>query len=157
MSNREVLAEQLNTYIAVCDVHQTRLESAAHHINTIFPLQAAELDKLNDQTISFLDQMVYRFSKLQDTIGQNICPLILKLLQEPLVSAPFIDQLNRLEQLGLMSTDHWLHMRELRNQVTHEYPEDNAKKVALLNELFGQVAMLSDQWSVLKHFILERV
>lgn len=157
MSNRELLTAQLNTYIAVCDVHQKRLESAAHHISAYFPLKESELVRLNDQTISFFDQLVYRFSKLQDIIGQNICPLLLKLLQEPLATVPFIDQLNLLEQLSLMNTDQWLNMRELRNQVTHEYPEDNTKKVALLNEFFRHVATLSDQWNVLKHFILKRI
>lgn len=38
--------------------------------------------KLNDIDQSFIDQLIFRFSKLQDTIGEKIFPSILILTKE---------------------------------------------------------------------------
>lgn len=34
-----------------------------------------------------------------------------------------IDKLNRLERLGFIRLDDWLQWRDLRNRLSHEYPE----------------------------------
>lgn len=63
----------------------------------------------------------------------SFLPTLLDALAEPKASA--IENLDRAEKLGwLESTDDWLEMRKLRNQMVHEYIEDlvilsNALKV----------------------------
>lgn len=80
-----------------------------------------------------LDAFVSRFSRLQDTLADKFLPTLLDALAEPKAAA--IDNLDRAEKLGwLESTDDWLEMRKLRNQMVHEYIEDlvilsNALKV----------------------------
>ena len=80
-----------------------------------------------------LDAFVSRFSRLQDTLADKFLPTLLDALAEPKAAA--IDNLDRAEKLGwLDSTDDWLEMRKLRNQMVHEYIEDlvilsNALKV----------------------------
>ena len=80
-----------------------------------------------------LDAFVSRFGRLQDTLADKFLPTLLDALAEPKASA--IDNLDRAEKLGwLESTDDWLEMRKLRNQMVHEYIEDlvilsNALKV----------------------------
>jgi hypothetical protein len=80
-----------------------------------------------------LDAFVSRFSRLQDTLADKFLPTLLDALAEPKAAA--IDNLDRAEKLGwLESTDDWLVMRKLRNQMVHEYIEDlvilsNALKV----------------------------
>lgn len=72
-----------------------------------------------------------RFGRLQDTLGQKLLPLWMKVLGEQ--PAALIDNLNKAEQLGILSsTEEWLRIRELRNQMVHEYIEDNT---ILLNAL----------------------
>ena len=64
-----------------------------------------------------------RFGRLQDTIGQKLLPLWLKILGEQPTS--FIDNLNKAEKLGtLPSVEKWIGLRELRNQMVHEYIDD---------------------------------
>jgi hypothetical protein len=64
-----------------------------------------------------------RFARLQDTLGDKLLPALLAATQERVGTQ--IDNLDRAERLGwLPSTDQWIAMRRLRNQMVHEYIED---------------------------------
>ncbi len=64
-----------------------------------------------------------RYGRLQDTLGDKLLPLFLCALGEKPGAA--IDNLDRAERLGLLkSTDEWMAMRKIRNQMVHEYIED---------------------------------
>lgn len=70
-----------------------------------------------------VEAFVGRFGRLQDTVGDELLPLVLLVLGEKASAA--IDNLDRAERLGLIiSADEWMTMRNLRNQMTHEYVED---------------------------------
>jgi hypothetical protein len=72
-----------------------------------------------------VEAFVGRFSRLQDTIGDKLLPLLLDALGEK--SSSVIDNLDRAERLGwLTSSDEWMTIRNLRNQMIHEYVEDLA-------------------------------
>ena len=73
--------------------------------------------------IDQLESFSAKFSRLQDTLGDKLLPLFLKLSAEPTGTA--IENLNRAEKLGLiMDTQQWLGARQLRNFLIHEYIED---------------------------------
>ena len=70
-----------------------------------------------------VEAFVGRFGRLQDTVGDKLLPLLLAALGER--TAAVIDNLDRAERLGLIdSADQWMTMRNLRNQMVHEYVED---------------------------------
>lgn len=72
-----------------------------------------------------VEAFVGRFGRLQDTVGDKLLPLLLTALGEKPAAA--IDNLDRAERLGLLnSADEWMTMRNLRNQMVHEYVEDPA-------------------------------
>ncbi len=72
-----------------------------------------------------VEAFVGRFARLQDSLGDKLIPVLLSALGERPGAA--IDQLDRAERLGfLQSVDQWLSMRQLRNQMVHEYVEDPA-------------------------------
>ncbi len=72
-----------------------------------------------------VEAFVSRFGRLQDTVGDKLMPVLLAALGEKPGSA--IDNLDRAERLGLIrSTDDWMAMRNLRNQMVHEYVDDLA-------------------------------
>ena len=70
-----------------------------------------------------VEAFVGRFGRLQDTVGDKLLPLLLDALGEK--SSAVIDNLDRAERLGLLkSADEWMTIRNLRNQMVHEYVED---------------------------------
>jgi hypothetical protein len=72
-----------------------------------------------------LDAFVSRFDRLQYNLGDKFLPQLLISLAEKTGAA--IDNLNLAERLGwIQSTEEWLLMRKLRNQMVHEYIEDLA-------------------------------
>ena len=72
-----------------------------------------------------VEAFVGRFGRLQDTVGDKLLPLLLFSLGEKTSSV--LDNLDRAERLGLLkSADEWMTIRNLRNQMIHEYVEDPA-------------------------------
>ena len=71
-----------------------------------------------------VEAFVGRFGRLQDTLGDKLLPLLLSALGEKVSSV--IDNLDRAERLDFIkSADEWMAMRNLRNQMIHEYVEDS--------------------------------
>jgi hypothetical protein len=82
-----------------------------------------------------LDQLLFRFTKLQDALGQRLVPATLAALSEPFEEWSMIDRLNRLEKLGYLEVDAWLRWRKIRNRLAHEYPDCDEIRFAALTAL----------------------
>ena len=70
-----------------------------------------------------VEAFVGRFGRLQDTLADKLLPALLTSLGER--PGAQLDNLDRAERLGFIdSAEIWLTMRQLRNQMVHEYIED---------------------------------
>lgn len=88
-----------------------------------FTVERAERMADDQDLAERVEAFVGRFSRLQDTLGDKLLPQLLSALGERAGAA--IDNLDRGELLGFIrSVDEWLAMRNLRNQMVHEYVED---------------------------------
>jgi Asp-tRNA(Asn)/Glu-tRNA(Gln) amidotransferase A subunit family amidase len=88
-----------------------------------FTADQAKLLETDPDLAERVEAFVGRFGRLQDTVGDKLLPLLLTALGER--TAAVIDNLDRAERLGLIrSADDWMAMRNLRNQMVHEYVED---------------------------------
>lgn len=113
----------LSDYTKVADIHAARLKGSLAQTASWMPLTADRLSQLSLDQVAFLDMMTMRFGKLQDVIGAKIFSLILDILGEDATS--LIDKLNKLERLGYVNdVNWWMDLREIRNQVMHDYPDD---------------------------------
>ena len=92
-------------------------------------LAAIEADRL---LVRLVDQILFRFGKLQDAMGERLVPATLTHLAEPFEDWPMRDRLNRLEKLGFVQVDDWLRWREVRNRLAHEYPDAPELRAASL-------------------------
>jgi hypothetical protein len=124
-------------------------EADRHHATLQLALQdwhaapAANLMELetNPETMRILDQLLFRFTKLQDALGMRLVPATLDRLSEPFEQWPMIDRLNRLEKLGYVDVEQWLRWREIRNRLAHEYPDHPETRFAAIE---AAIAAASD-------------
>lgn len=117
-----------------CERHAQRLTWAMQQLEAITPLSADVIAQLRNEQIAVIDQFIFRFAKLQDSMGAQLFPALLNQLAEPGPLPTFIDKLNRLEKIGaLESAQEWMKLRETRNQISHDYPDDPEYQAAALN------------------------
>lgn len=143
MKNRAALLAILKE----CGIHEEVLQEAKDELgDTRFDEKT--VTNIGVQQRRLLDQLAYRFSKLQDSMGMKLLPMLLDLAEEPLPQeTPFAEKLQRLERLGaLESVDRWRQLREIRNQLAHEYEDAPAIKAAVLNRFIEEVGSLLIIW-----------
>ncbi|QOC23764.1 hypothetical protein IC757_06460 [Wenzhouxiangella sp. AB-CW3] len=143
MNRSEIQKFQLEPAKRECELHLKRLDYAADKLAGLIPVDSAQWMELDEETIASIDQLLFRFVKLQDAVGRRLFPSILKVVEEWDETEPFIDKLNRLEKLGVLeSAVQWSELRELRNRATHEYPDSPEQNAANLNLVFEALSEL---------------
>ena len=147
MQAQEIIQFKLQPALAECALHRHRLHRAwleAKEFGALAPSASEVLPPaLSDDEVRTLDQLVFRFGRLQDAMGTRLLPALLQLTQEWRDNEPFLDKLNRAEKLGMLpSAEQWQLLRELRNQTAHEYPEKPELVLANLSHLVMYVPVL---------------
>ena len=90
---------------------------------------------LNDiYLLAFSDQVIYRFAKLQDTIGAKLFKGLL-LYQGENIDKPFLDILNQLEKIDIVDVEEWFELRDLRNEIAHDYENNDYLAIDILNNI----------------------
>jgi hypothetical protein len=87
----EELHNKLTETLAICDLHHQRMMFAWENVNKYFPLTETRLGKLTPIELALFDQLIYRFSKLQDRMGARLFRQLLDALEEDTSGLPFID------------------------------------------------------------------
>jgi hypothetical protein len=130
------LEDKLTKIFYECDKHKQRLEYATSRLKDIMPLNVEKYNTLTSDELSYIDQLIFRFSKIQDTMGDKLFPTILILLEEDIKNKSFIDRLNRLEELELIYTKEWIGLRKDRNDIAHEYSFNQDEVVDSINTIY---------------------
>jgi len=145
------LKDKLKETLAVCDLHHQRMMFAFDNVKKYFPLSEAGFGQISQLEMALFDQLVYRFSKLQDSMGTRLFKQLLEALEEDIFGLPFIDILFKLEKLNLLeNAKDWVKLRQTRNNIAHEYPFYKEVQIAELNLLPEEVERLSEIWKKLE-------
>lgn len=128
---------------------QKKFEEVKKHLGVLEKAFQALHEKLgpvlNEETVEraredlsmlpYLDQIAYRFSKFQDSLG-DLLRLYLLTKGESVESLPMLDLINLADKRGLSITgEKWWHFRRLRNILVHEYPEEEEEIARALREI----------------------
>jgi hypothetical protein len=130
------LEEKLIMVLYECNQHKKMINYAYRHLESFLPLDKEKYTNFALEQIGFIDQFLFRYSKLQDSMGEKLFGTILLLLGEDFSKKPFIDMLNRLEKLELLDKQEWMNLRIIRNNVAHEYSYNVSELVDSLNDIF---------------------
>ncbi|MBP6985263.1 MAG: hypothetical protein KBB83_01575 [Alphaproteobacteria bacterium] len=142
---------KLQAIMDECDFHVRQLDRAHKHLLPNFPLDHDRLHLLLGTEMHYLDQMVYRFSRLQDSLGAKLFPLLAEAFIPSQEKLTFIDMLNLLEKNEILpNAKLWREMRDFRNHLTQEYPENPDLMINNLNQAPTYVKNLLDIWVFVK-------
>jgi hypothetical protein len=157
MKNYSEKRDKLDEAVQLCAIHSQRMSFAWEKVNKHFPLDKEKYLGLKPEELSFIDQLIFRFSKLQDSMGGRLFPAILENLGEETKKIPFIDSLAKLEELEIISSaDEWMLLRETRNIVTHEYPFITDEVIQGLNLLNNHYTTITEIWQKVEKYTKSR-
>ena len=148
-----------NTFIEKlheCNQHKNRLLRAKKHLQKYIPIDKKYYKEFDDITMGFIDQMIFRFSKLQDTMGEKLFPSLLELMGEEVKSKPFIDRLNRIEELGILYKNEWMDLRKDRNEIAHEYSFNQDEVIDGINVIYASANKLIEIYDIFYNYCKEK-
>jgi len=144
--------KKIEKYFHECDKHVKRIIESYGNLKHIFPVSASRYKSLSDDEVKNIDQYLFRFSKLQDTIGEKLFRLILSDFVEDINKLTFIDILNRLEKVGILdSVQEWKILRDYSNDISHQYDDEAAEMVVAINNIFSQKDILIKIYEKIKN------
>ncbi len=133
---KNINKKRLYSLISICETHSKRLKASLSFLKELLPLSVDKYKALTEHELAYIDQMSYRYGKLQETMGKLLRTLLIT-LEEDVKSSPFIDVLNTAEKTGIIdSAQEWIMLRELRNILTHEYSEKVDDIIEGINKLY---------------------
>lgn len=146
--------QELSALMEIADLHAKRLKYAIVNLQPFVPLSASRFSNLTDAEIPLFELFSSRFSKLQDLMGSKLFGLILDFSKEPGRFDTFLDKLHALEKLGCIdNANQWLLLREIRNHLSHEYPDNPEITANYFNKAFEMVGVLLAYLEKMKVFI----
>lgn len=114
----------------IAETFQT-LELHIQRANQAYAEVTSFSDDLNAQSlddfdkVKVIDSFIFRFIKIQDLMGNKLFKEVLNVLGDYEPSMSMLDVLDKLEKLELIpSATCWMDYRNLRNILTHEYPDN---------------------------------
>lgn len=132
----EELISTIDSAIKEGSAHLERLRDSDGYLQELRPFSATTLESMDKKVVLHLDQFIYRFTKLQDSMARRLLPSLYALLEADTQPRAFLDILGRLEQLNVItSVETWQQFRNLRNNLAHDYPENLQQTADTLNEL----------------------
>ena len=124
-----ILQERLDKYFYEANRHFEHIKEAKDELN----LPIKSYDTLNKMEKFALNTLIFRFSKLQDLLGVKIFRNFLEFSGLSIKDFTFFDILKEIEKEGITDIDNWDELREIRNEITHEYPQELDEVIQKVN------------------------
>ena len=135
-----MLETRVQTYFKESQKHIELIEESLDVLQQILPIKNYE--DLNQLQRFALNALIFRFSKLQDLIGVKIFRNYLDFSGFNLSDISYFDILREIEREGIVDIDTWSELRELRNKIAHDYPEELDEMIESINLFIGRSSQL---------------
>ena len=118
----KITEEKLEKYFYEADKHKELLLETTDLLEKSLPIKTYQnLSKIEKFA---LNTLIFRFSKLQDLLGTKIFRNYLDFAGFEVSEKSFFDILKEIEKEGIVDIDSWDEFRKLRNNIAHEYPQE---------------------------------
>ena len=126
LNKNEILEKRLNKidkhYVALCEYHGLIAKMLKE--KAIF--EADTFSQLSVHERAVLDAYLKRFSSLQDFLGAKIFPLLIQV--SGIGTTKMSEVLYHIEKEEIIDDlSDWIELREARNDLEHDYPEELAQ------------------------------
>jgi len=136
----------INDIIEKIELHKSRAKTALLEIKN-WPTLNSDLFE-DFEKIKTIDTFIYRFIKLQDMMGDKLFKIFLDEIGEYKDNMSLLDVLDKLEKFEIINDSYeWMEYRNLRNKLTHEYPnneEDIVEGIQLAMSVFEKIEIIFD-------------
>lgn len=146
--------EKVSSAISEQERNFIHISHALEKLKPYLPIGSEHLE--DKDVVEHIDQMIFRFMKIQDGIGRRLIPLIVEALEADTSQMTFIDKLNKLEKFSLIDSAEWNIYRKIRNDLTHTYPEEQEDLVEIINAAVSIIPSLEDTYLKMRHFCQEK-
>lgn len=100
---------------------------------------------LQPQERAVLDAYLKRFASIQDFLGAKVFPLLLE--TAGIGTSKMSEVLIRIENEGIIdSFENWIELREVRNELEHDYPEE-------LKEALEDLKFCIDKYNIIQDYV----
>jgi len=130
-----MLQKRLRYYFDEAKNHIDKIEKANRVLKEVMPIDIAVLENLSEQQQDKLDILAFRFSKLQDLLGDKIFRNILEYSGFN-VQQSFVKLLSELEKESILNLNRWIELRNARNRIAHEYPDNEESLTSSINFIY---------------------
>jgi len=130
-----MLQKRLQYYFQEAHKHIGKIQKANEVLGEVMPVDLNVLESLTEQQQDKLDILAFRFSKLQDLLGDKIFGNILEYSGFN-TEQSFVRLLSELEREGILDLNQWISLRNARNRIAHEYPDDEKSLTSSINFIY---------------------
>jgi len=134
-----------------CDKHLQRINEAYGDMSAFMPLTATKYEALSKDDVQAIDQYLFRFAKLQDSMGEKLFKLLLGRFEENADKLPFLDVIKKIEKyIDMDIVNEWQDLRNIRNQLAHEYEDDAIDMANSINLIYAKKEVIEGIYSTIK-------
>lgn len=130
-----MLKKRLRYYFDEAENHIDKIQKANSILKEVIPIDIALLESLSEQQQDKLDILAFRFSKLQDLLGDKIFRNLLEYSGFN-VQQSFVKLLSELQREGILDLNQWIALRNARNKIAHEYPDNEDNLTSSINFIY---------------------
>jgi hypothetical protein len=142
----------LKEILKIADIHCERIKTALYDLRDLFPLNAFKIENLQKEDLLLLELLTSRFAKLQDLMGSKIIGDFLNMTGDARENMTMLDKIHLLERLEIIDdSELWKEMRNVRNNISHEYPDEPGLTADYLNKVFELAPKLLELYTNIKN------
>jgi len=140
--------DRLEFYLGLVEKSLNDFKKYKNKISFFLPITFENYEELNENFSDTLDAIAFRFSKIQSILGEKVFKLFLEELGYIVEEKSFLDILNELEKLNIIERKTWIKLREIRNRVSHEYPDE-------IEEIIENLEKMIDSFDIFEKIYLK--
>ncbi|MFI3120574.1 MAG: nucleotidyltransferase domain-containing protein [Methylococcaceae bacterium] len=134
-----------------CTKHLQRINEAHSDMSAFMPLTSTHYENLSKDDVQAIDQYLFRFSKLQDSMGEKLFRLVVARFEENTDKLSFLDIIKKTEKyLEMDIAKEWLDLRNIRNHLAHEYEDDAIEMANSINLIYAKKEVIEGLYLTIK-------